>query len=351
MSKYNLESGVWELTLKCNMNCIHCGSKAGKARENELTLDECLNIAQQYIQLGGKSLTLIGGEIFLCNGWEKIARKLSDGGVAVNIITNAFLLGDKQIEQIKYAKLSNVGISMDGMEESHNKIRNVSTSFQKVLNAFDLLNKENIPIAVVTTLVDFNFGDLEDMYNLLVKNNVKVWQIQIATPMGNMREKTDFLLDPAKVPLITGFIRKKRHEMKMSIYAGDDIGYFDENEMYIRNAPGTIGAWSGCQAGLRVIGIDSVGNVKGCESLYSDVFIEGNLREESLETIWNKEGNFSYNRQFDISKLTGKCLGCDKAKICRGGCRGSCFFTSDMLYENAYCDYAGKKAPEPLGIR
>lgn len=351
MDKYIPESCVWELTLKCNMRCIHCGSQAGKARENELTLDECLNVAEQFIHLGGKRMTFIGGEILLYHGWEKVARKLSDGGVTVNIITNAFLFGDKQIEQIKYAKLSNVGISIDGMEENHNKIRNVGTSFQKVLNAFKLLNSENIPIAAVTTLVDFNFTDLEDMYDLLVENNVKVWQLQIATPMGNMRGQKDFLLDPAKVPLITSFIRKKRNELKMRLYAGDDIGYFDENEMYIRNAPGTISAWSGCQAGLRVVGIDSVGNVKGCESLYSDVFIEGNLRKESFETIWNKEGNFSYNRQFDISRLTGKCSGCDKAQICRGGCRGSCFFTTDMLYENAYCDYPGKQNPGSKKIK
>jgi len=47
----------------------------------------------------------------------------------------------------------------------------------------------------------------------------------------------------------------------------------------------------GCQAGLKVVGIDRVGNVKGCESQYSDTFIEGNLRKELLEDIWNKEGN------------------------------------------------------------
>ena len=81
----------------------------------------------------------------------------------------------------------------------------------------------------------------------------------------------------------------------MRLYAGDDIGYYDENEMYLRNRPGTISSWRGCQAGLRVVGIDSVGNVKGCESLYSDEFIEGNLREESLRDIWCKEGNFAYN--------------------------------------------------------
>jgi radical SAM protein with 4Fe4S-binding SPASM domain len=340
--EYKPEFCVWELTLKCNMKCRHCGSMAGKARENELTVDECLNVAEQLADLGCRQVTLIGGEVFLYEGWEKISRKLSEKGVGVNLITNGFLLGDKQIAQIKYARLTNVGISLDGMENNHNNIRNVNTSFEKVMDTFDILNREGIPIAVVTSLIDRNFDDLPYMYGLLVKKGIKLWQIQIVNPMGNMADKKDLLLDPAKVPLVTSFIREKRNKQKIAIYAGDNIGYFDENESYIRSEPGMICAWSGCQAGLRVVGIGSTGNVKGCESLYSDEFVEGNLREEPLSTIWHKEGNFAYNRNFDTSMLTGSCKDCDKGTICRGGCRGACYFTTDSKFENPYCCYPGK---------
>ena len=342
--EYVPEACVWELTLNCNMRCIHCGSAAGRARENELTLDECLITADELLDLGCKHITLIGGEVFLYKGWEEISRRLSKGGATVNVITNAFLFGDAQIAQIKYAQLANVGISLDGMEENHNRIRNSKSSFQRVLKAFELLRREAIPAAVVTSLLDFNFYDLDSMYNLLVDNDVTVWQIQIATAMGNMAVQKDILLDAAKVPLITKFIREMRNEQKIRIYAGDDIGYYDENEMYLRSSPGTIAVWQGCQAGLRVLGIDSVGNIKGCESLYSEEFIEGNLRQESLTEIWRKEGNFAYNRQFDINQLSGACAECDKGGICRGGCRGSCYFTTGSRFENPYCCYPGKKA-------
>lgn len=340
--EYRPEFCVWELTLKCNMRCSHCGSMAGKARENELTVDECLNVAEQLVKLGCKQVTFIGGEVFLYKGWEIIARKLTENGIYVNIITNGFLLGDEQIAQIKYARLVNIGISLDGMQDNHNNIRNVNTSFDKVMEAFDVLNRERIPVAVVTSLIDQNFEDLWPIYDLLVENDIQLWQIQIVNPMGNMVDKKSFLLDPSKVPLVTKFIREKRSEQKVMIYAGDNIGYFDENELYLRSQPGTVYEWFGCQAGLRVVGIDSIGNVKGCESLYSDEFIEGNLREESLSEIWNKEGNFAYNRAFDVSMLTGSCKGCDKGAICRGGCRGACYFTTDSKFENPYCCYPGK---------
>jgi radical SAM protein with 4Fe4S-binding SPASM domain len=315
---------------------------AGKARENELTVDECLNVAEQLVKLGCKQVTFIGGEVFLYKGWEIIARRLTENGIYVNIITNGFLLGDEQIAQIKYARLVNIGISLDGMQDNHNNIRNVNTSFDKVMEAFDVLNRERIPVAVVTSLINKNFEDLWPIYDLLVENDIQLWQIQIVNPMGNMVDKKSFLLDPSKVPLVTKFIREKRSEQKVMIYAGDNIGYFDENELYLRSQPGTVYEWFGCQAGLRVVGIDSIGNVKGCESLYSDEFIEGNLREESLSEIWNKEGNFAYNRAFDVSMLTGSCKGCDKGAICRGGCRGACYFTTDSKFENPYCCYPGK---------
>ncbi len=337
------EECVWELTLQCNMRCIHCGSTAGKARKNELTVNECLGIADQLLDLGCRHVCFIGGEVFLYKGWENIARTLVEGGALVNIITNAFLFGDDQIDQINYAQLANVGISVDGMEKNHNKIRNVNTSFKRVLKAFERLRKEDIPIAVVTSLLDFNVGDLEPLYELLIENTVSIWQIQIATGMGNLAEQERFLLDPAKVPLITQFIRKRRsEESTLVVYAGDNIGYYDENELYLRSSPGILAPWQGCQAGLKVVGIDSVGNVKGCESLYADTFIEGNLREESLEEIWYKEGNFAYNREFDVSQLTGACAGCDKGVICRGGCRASCYFTTNSLFENKYCCYPKK---------
>jgi radical SAM protein with 4Fe4S-binding SPASM domain len=305
-------------------------------------VDECLIVARDLAKLGCRRVSLIGGEVFLFPGWERIGRKLSDGGIAVNIVTNGFLMGDRQIRQIKEARLVNVAISLDGMEENHDRTRNVKTSFQRVLVAFERLRAEKVQIAVVTTLLNFNYLDLEPLYDLLVEQGVSVWQIQLATVMGNMAGHTDLRLDPARIPLLTSFIRNRRNRDGMEIYAGDDIGYFNENEMYLRNRPGTISVWRGCQAGLRVIGIDSVGNVKGCESLYSDYFIEGNVRTEPLADIWNKEGNFAYNRQFDPSQLTGRCAGCDKASICRGGCRGSCYFTAGMLFENPYCCYRGK---------
>ena len=341
-SDYKPEHCVWELTLRCNMRCLHCGSIAGKARESELTVEECLDVADQLLALGNRVTTLIGGEAFLYQGWEQVGRRLTDGGAAVNLITNGFLMGDEQIEQIRHAGLVNAGVSLDGMEENHNRIRNVDTSFRRALAAMDRLRAEGVSVGVVSSLLDFNVPDLPEMYELLASRQVAVWQIQIANAMGNIAGANDLLLDPAKVPRITRFISEKRAEGRMAVYAGDDIGYYDEHEVFLRSPPGAVAVWQGCQAGIRAVGIDSVGHVKGCSSLYDDFFIEGSLREESLAAIWRKEGNFAYNRQFDASQLTGRCKGCDRGELCRGGCRGSSYFNAGAPFENPYCCYPGR---------
>ncbi|SDC68497.1 radical SAM/SPASM domain-containing protein [Williamwhitmania taraxaci] len=330
---------VWELTLQCNMNCLHCGSRAGHKRENELSNEEALHVADELIALGCKYLSLIGGEVFLYNGWEKIARRLTDNGVTVNMITNGYLMNDKQVEEIRYANLANVALSIDGMEENHNRIRNNSRSFARLKQTMDRLYMEKIPMGVNTTLLNSNIGDVEELYHYIINNNVKIWQLQLANPMGNFSDNKNQQISLENIKWLTSFIRQKREENKITIYTGDNIGYYGENERFIRGIPGTIGYWSGCQAGLTVVGIDSIGNVKGCESLYDDSFIEGNLRIERLSTIWHKDGNFAYNRNFDKSLLTGKCKECDMGAFCRAGCRGACFFTKGKLHENAYCVY------------
>jgi hypothetical protein len=59
---------VWEITLKCDLACRHCGSRAGHERSDELTTAECLDLVRQMAELGVRETTLIGGEAYLRDG-------------------------------------------------------------------------------------------------------------------------------------------------------------------------------------------------------------------------------------------------------------------------------------------
>jgi radical SAM protein with 4Fe4S-binding SPASM domain len=340
--KYYPHHAVLELSLLCNMMCTHCGSRAGKARENELSISEWLDIAQQLIDMEVKHVTLIGGEILLVKDWEMVARKFLDAGVNTNIITNAYLLDDYEINKIKTIKLNGVGISLDGMAKTHNAIRNKEGSFEKIANALSKLKAAGIPFAVITTLIKNNFSELESMYQLVAESGANNWQLQLASPMGNASCHSDYLLEPEKIPTLIEFIKNKNKLGKLIITKADNLCYKESCHKKNTDCHDTNSTWHGCMAGLQVIGIDSIGNVRGCESLYADIFIEGNLRNESLAKIWNKDGNFSYNRNFELKLLKGKCKLCDRRAWCAGGCRQLSYFTSGSYYKSIYCNYTNK---------
>jgi len=333
---------LWELTLRCNMRCMHCGSVAGRARRSELAPDDCCAIVDELASLGCTTLTFIGGEILLYKGWERIARRASDRGLLVNIMTNAYGFGETQLEQVRYARLINVGISIDGLEVNHTRIRRRPDGFTHAVRALDLLAREGIATAAVTSVFQLNFADLELLYEFLIGHGVRLWQIQLVNPMGNMAGKQNLVLDPAQVAWLIDFIRDKSCERRMIVVAADSVGYyFDDSEPYIRGRRKPICVWDGCQAGITSLFIDSTGNVKGCGALYDDAFIEGNVKQRPLAEIWHDERLFSYNRAFTPQLLKGSCRGCDVAEVCMGGCRASNYFTTGSLYENAYCSHNG----------
>ena len=89
-------AAVWEITLRCNMRCQHCGSRAGKKRRDELTLAEALKLCEDLAAMGCRRLTLSGGDPLLREDWPIIAQKLISCGVTVGMVTNGPRHGRKR---------------------------------------------------------------------------------------------------------------------------------------------------------------------------------------------------------------------------------------------------------------
>ena len=331
---YRLLSCVWEITLACCFSCRYCGSGAGKARENELTTEECLDIAQQLAEMGCRRVSMIGGEVFMRPDWKSIVNALTERGVRVTVITNGFLFSDRLIEDLRDAKVESVAISLDGPERIHDLFRQKG-SFKRAIQAMGVLSKNGIPVSVISTLHSMNVPCLEEMYKFLKEKDIFAWQLQACSPMGNAAEggfSTD--IDFEKV---IRFVEKHMQKAPFALGIADNIGYYTESEGSLRGNLSGKAKFSGCHAGLTNIGIDSAGNVRGCESMYDDTFIEGNLRERSLSDIWNDPKAFAYNRGFTTNQLTGKCAECMFGRRCAGGCRSYNYFTHGKLYESLRC--------------
>ena len=72
---------VWEITLRCDLACRHCGSRAGVARPDELSTAECLELVRQMAELGVQEVTVIGGEAYLRDDWLEIVRAIRAHGM------------------------------------------------------------------------------------------------------------------------------------------------------------------------------------------------------------------------------------------------------------------------------
>jgi radical SAM protein with 4Fe4S-binding SPASM domain len=317
---------VWELTLACNLRCKHCGSFAGSRRDDEMSLEENLNVADQLAALGCRRVTLSGGEPTLNPDWDRIGKRLADHCIKVNLISNGWHWTAAHVERAKAAGLVGAAFSLDGFQREHDEFRQPG-SFDRVVAAIDACVAGGLPVAVNTTVNKLNQRILRPLRDFMAERGVFSMQVQLATASGNMGLHRDLVVDPADlvwlVPELAAICRLNTR--KFFAVAADDIGYYGKPEPGLRDDGGELPFWIGCRAGCQVVGIESNGNVKGCLSLPSSMhgetrFVEGNLRDKPLSEIWKSEGAFAYNRKWNESKLTGFCRVCRYHDFCRGGC-------------------------------
>ena len=333
MSTYQLRQAVWEITLACCFSCRYCGSGGGKARENELSDAECFQLADDLAELGCRRISMIGGEVFMRPGWEEIVRRLIRNGIDVCIISNGYMIDAALAEKLKALRIESLALSLDGPAAIHDRYRQEG-SFKRVKRALGVLANAEVPTSVISTLNAENVNTLEELYGFLIDYPIFAWQLQACLPMGNAsRGGVDHRFDVARV---IRFV-EEHPEAPFAVGIADNIGYFTKGEGSLRGNRSSVAVFKGCQAGITAIGIDSIGNIKGCESLYDERFIEGNIRQRSLKSIWEDPDAFAYNRKFHTDMLTGKCASCGKKSACRGGCRSMAYFAGGNLFEAPYC--------------
>ena len=105
---------VGEITLACDLGCKHCGSRAGKARADELTTAEALDLVGQLADLGAREVSLIGGEAYLRDDWTKIARAIHDAGMLASMVTGGRGITPERAAPVRHACSDSDAISMNG---------------------------------------------------------------------------------------------------------------------------------------------------------------------------------------------------------------------------------------------
>jgi len=332
----------WELTLACNLRCRHCASAAGPARPDELTTDEALALVDQFPALLVREVHFTGGEPLLRPDWWRIAERVRDRRIASRIVTNGSPLVPHVIERLRDVGIETVGISLDGLEATHDDVRQQPGLFRRVLTAIERVQEAGLAVGVITAVNAHNLAELPDLLRLLLSLEVGSWQLQPNLPQGRSQEATDLHLSPADYLALGAFFRNQRDqalEQGLRMVPADSLGYF--TELDLADPP-----WRGCPAGIYSVGITSDGRVKGCLTMPDDL-VEGNLREADLWEIWFRENAFPYTRAFALDQMGPLCRDCTWAEQCRGGCTSMSKVCSGCVHNDPYCFYGlGQRQPE-----
>jgi len=323
-----------EVTRLCNLRCAHCGSPTeGTDLKKLLTREEIRQvleeIAKNIIDLNYfNHLMFVGGEPFCRPDLLQIIKdayniKANDQRAYTNtqIQTNGIYLGEHPeiLDKLKRLGVTGFGISLDGLEKTHDSFRRVKGAFKKTERAIREALKRGFSVSISTVVNRTNISELSKLSKFIrEKLKPNYWRIMLIDPIGRARMDTSYLLSPKEVKQVIRFIYKEHTENIQDAY---------------QKSKGTkielgCGGWCGreiegmvrpylwhCIAGISMLGIMYDGEVGGCTNISRD-FLEGNIRKDSITKVWGNR--FKRFRKFDWKKKA-ECINCNQWEYCDGG--------------------------------
>lgn len=348
MAYRRVSYAVWEITLKCNLACSHCGSRAGQARHQELSTEEALDLVHQMADVGIREVTLIGGEAFLRADWLQIAQAIAQAGMRCTMTTGGFGISLDLAQRMRQSGIATVSVSIDGLATTHDRLRGRPGSWDSAFRTLGHLKAVGIPFGCNTQLNRLSAPEFPRLYQCIRDAGARAWQIQLTVPMGNAADHAEMLLQPAELlelyPMIAEVARRASVE-GVQLQPGNNIGYYGPYERLLRGrgeADDWV-FWQGCAAGLATLGIEADGAIKGCPSLPTAAYTGGNIRDRTLHSIIEETEALRFNLGAGTPEgtqhLWGFCKTCEYAELCRGGCTWTSHVFFNRRGNNPYCHH------------
>lgn len=302
----------WECTLRCNLNCLHCGSDCKKEAVvpdmPKADFFKALDDITPIITPNETMIVLTGGEPVLRKDILEIGHELYRRGFPWGIVSNAMALQPKIIDLLVDAGLRSITISLDGLETSHNWLRNNKQSFKKAMKIIAYLNQvKDVRYDVVTCVNQKNLEELDLLYDLLVSLGLKEWRIFTVFPVGRAQLHPELQLPPKQFKDFFDFMARIRKEGKIKLNYGCE-GFLGNYEGLVRDN------FFFCRAGINIASILVDGSISACPNLRSR-FIQGNIYKDSFREVWESRYGIYRNRSWT---KTGICKDCEYYSFCEG---------------------------------
>ena len=164
---------AFDITNNCNLRCLHCFNSSGEndVVSNELSDSEVLNFMKNLSEMNLYNVCFCGGETFLRKDLMcECIKVLKPSGTHCTAVTNGVLATSENIHKLESAGLDGIQFSLDGLKESHERLRNKKGVFSSVIEAIDyVLNETMLRLSIAFTPTVFNVNDFPKVYELLVE--------------------------------------------------------------------------------------------------------------------------------------------------------------------------------------
>jgi len=303
----------WECTLRCNFNCIHCGSDCTKEAEvPDMPMQDFLNILDNispHVNTKKTMIVITGGEPLMRKDLEACGREIYKRKFPWGMVTNGYGLSPERLKSLLDAGLRSVTISLDGLSpNTHDWFRNKNGSWERAISAITNVAKTpDLVYDVVTCVNKRNISELELMKELFVSLGVTHWRLFTVFPKGRAKDNPELQLSTEEFIQLMNFIKETRKEGKIRASYGCE-GYLADYEIEVRDNPFF------CQAGVHIGSVLANGDISACPSLRGD-YIQGNIYKDDFWTVWNTRYHVMRDRSWT---KTGKCATCKSYKYCQG---------------------------------
>jgi heme b synthase len=338
---------AWEITRRCNLNCVHCRSSSEMEIKGhpDFTTEEGFRIIDDISEYAKPVIVLSGGEPLLRNDVFDLAGHGTAKGLRMCIATNGTLVTGETCEKMRASGIKMVSLSLDGSTDKvHDDFRSQKGAFAGTINAAKLFRKHEIPFLINSSFTKRNQEEIPKVYKLAKDLGATAWYMFMIVPTGRGEDIMNELISKEDYEeILEWHYEMEKNENDLLVRPTCAPHYYriilqkqkEEGEKFERRSlKFSTGGAKGCIAGQVICLIDVDGNVLPCS--YFPKFA-GNVRQQSFREIWENSELFHELR--DFKKYKDKCGSCEFINVC-GGCRARAYAVSgDYLDEEPFCGY------------
>ena len=337
----------WHLTAKCKYNCQHCymhnSPDYASELDNELDLDTCLKIIDDFNEtlnhweIPGR-INFTGGDPLLKKEIFELIKYASEKEISIGILGNPDEINFLNAKKLKDLGVSSYQLSIDGMEETHDRLRGKKGAFKEVIRAIHSLENAGTPSVIMFTLSKSNAYELIDVIKLAAREGVSEFDFARLVPVGRAENSAEEMLKPYEYRALLLQVLECYKELQEK---GCEIKFGRKDNLWrllyqelglLKPLPNDrVTIFSGCGIGINILAISADGTVYPCRRLPIGI---GKVPQKSIRDIFIKSEVL--NKMRDTCSLK-KCNKCDLRQFCRGCPAVAYGYNRDYMAEDPQC--------------